>query len=182
MFVYNFKLSKTNIFKIIFCIVVIILILFFLISAFKIFNSSKPMEENTNVDVANITSKNYTNILKAVHDDLDTYLGQTIKFVGYVYRVEDFSKDEFVLARDMVINNKNQTLVVGFLSNCKDADKFQDKTWVEVIGTIKKGDYHGEIPIIQVTKMTEVEKPSDEFVTPPDDFYIPTSSLYFKRD
>ena len=78
MFIYNFKLSKTNIFKIIFIIVVIILLLFFCISAYKIFVSSSSV--NNNIKIANITPNNYTNILKAVHNDLDTYIGQTIKF------------------------------------------------------------------------------------------------------
>ena len=180
MFIYNFNLSKTNIFKIIFVIFVVILIIFFGISAYRIFTDSSIT--NSNLNVANITSSNYTNILKAVHENLDTYVGQTIKFSGYVYRVSDFSKNEFVLARDMLINDNSQSLIVGFLCNCKEAEKYLDKTWVEITGTITKGDYHGEIPVLQIIQIDKIQKPSDEFVFPPDDFYIPTSALYYDED
>ena len=180
MFIYNFKLSKTNIFKIIFCLFVIVLIIFFGISAYRIFTDNSIT--NSNENIAEISANNYTNILKSVHDDLDTYVGQNIKFSGYVYRISDFSKNEFVLARDMLINGNSQSLVVGFLCDCKEAEKYPDKTWVEITGTITKGNYHGEIPILKITQIEKIEKPSDEFVFPPDDFYIPTSALYYNED
>lgn len=104
--------------------------------------------------------------------------GQKISFTGYVYRVYDFSNTQFVLARNMVISSDNQTLVVGFLCNFKDASKFSDGTWVNITGTITKGDYHGDIPVIEIKEMKACDKPSDEYVYPPDDTYIPTSALF----
>lgn len=39
-----------------------------------------------------------------------------INFKGYIYRVFDFEENQFVIARDMFINEeKTQTVVVGFL-------------------------------------------------------------------
>lgn len=104
--------------------------------------------------------------------------GQKISFTGYVYRVYDFTDTQFVLARNMVISSDNQTLVVGFLCNSKEASKFNDGTWVNITGTITKGDYHGDIPIIEVNEFKASEKPADEYVYPPDDTYIPTSALF----
>ena len=134
MFVYNFNLNKSKIFKIIFFIIVIILIIFFSISAFKIFSSALSSKSDVdtclpNEHIANISPENYTNVLKAVHENIDTYIGQSIKFSGYIYRVQDFSSEEFVLARDMIIDSNNQTLVVGFLCKYSQAKNFQDKTW-----------------------------------------------------
>ncbi len=37
------------------------------------------------------------------------------------------------------------------------------------------------MPIIKIEKIEEVEKPKDELVYPPDDFYIPTSSLLYNN-
>ena len=181
MFIYNVKLSGSKLFKTFFVIVAILVIILFGLSAYKIFTkATKDMYVSdiaNNTDVANITTQNYTNILKTVHDDLDTYVGQKIKFSGYVYRVYDLSSEQFVLARNMVISSDFQTLVVGFLCNYKDASNFKDGTWVELTGEITKGNYHGEIPEIKVTKIQETEKPSDEYVYPPDDSYVPTSSI-----
>lgn len=131
-----------------------------------------------NPKVANISTDNYTNILKVVHNNLDEYIDQKISFTGYVYRVYDFTDTQFVLARNMVISSDNQTVVVGFLCNCKNANEFSDNTWVNITGKITKGDYHGDIPVIEITEIKKCDKPQDELVYPPDDTFIPTSALF----
>ena len=102
-----------------------------------------------------------------------------IKFTGYVYRVFDFSDEQFVIARDMFINeDKNQSVVVGFLCESKDVKAFKDGEWVEITGTIEKGKYHNsEIPIIKITEIKGVEQPDMPYVMPPSDTYIHTSGL-----
>ena len=59
-----------------------------------------------------------------------------------------------------------------------EALNFPDNTWVDVTGEIIKWDYHGDIAVIKVSNMFEIDKPENEFVTPPDDTYIPTSNLF----
>jgi putative membrane protein len=129
-------------------------------------------------EVAELTNENYTNILKEVHENLDTYIGQKISFTGYVYRVADINDDEFILARDMIINSKNQTVVVGFLAKCENAKDFANDTWVNITGTIEKGYYYGDIPIINITQIKECAIPDDPLVSPPSDTYIPTAIIY----
>lgn len=150
-----------------------------LITVYKVIfqKSSKDSKD----EVYQITSNNYTNILKAVYEDLDTYIGQKISFSGYVYRVYDFKDNEFVLARDMVVSSNFQTLVVGFMCSCDNARDFKDNSWVELSGKITKGYYHGDIPVIKVENIKEINKPSDSTVYPPQDFYIPTSSLLYNN-
>ena len=77
----------------------------------------------------------------------------------------------------MVISSDFQTVVVGFLCESDIAYKFKDFNWVEVEGTIVKGDYHGEIPVLKITAIQEAEKPNDEYVYPPSDDLIPTSTI-----
>ncbi len=127
--------------------------------------------------ICQISSSNYTNILKTVHDDIDSYIGVKIHFSGYVYRLLDFSDSQFVLARNMVISSDFQTVVVGFLCEHEGAKNFDDNTWVELTGEIVKGDYHGNMPIVKVISINKCEKPNEEFVYPPDESYIPTSGI-----
>ena len=102
-----------------------------------------------------------------------------ICFTGYVYRLLDFKETEFVLARDMIISSDMQTLIVGFLCDCKNAKDFANESWVEITGEITSGTYHGDMPIIKVTDIKQVEKPeSDIYVYPPDNTYVPTSVIY----
>lgn len=179
MFVYNVKISSSKIFKIVFVIIFIIIFCITGLAIFKTFNFSNSKINNN--DVYEINSTNYTNILKAVHDDLDTYIGQKIQFSGYIYRVYDLQDDEFVLARDMIINTNNETLVVGFLCHSDNSSNLKDGIWVNITGEIKKGYYHGDIPLIDISNIEEIKKPSDANVYPPDDFYIPTSTLVYNN-
>ncbi len=178
MFIFNLKLDYKIIFKILFILLFIVILIIAVLAFYKIFNySNKIGNEFSNSNIAYIDSNNYTNILKCVHDNLDDYVGQKISFSGYIYRVYDFNENQFVLARNMIINN-NQSVVVGFLCECKTASEFPENSWVTITGEITKGDYHGEIPVIKILEINSCEKPNEEFVYPPDDTYIPTSVIF----
>ena len=148
---------------------------------YKIFsganNSSRSNSCIPKNGISQISSKNYTNILKTVHENIDSYVGKKICFTGYVYRVLDLQENQFVLARDMIVNSNSQTVVVGFLCEYDEAKNFEDNTWVQVTGEIYKGDYHGDMPILEINNIKEIEKPNDEYVYPPDENYIPTSAV-----
>lgn len=178
MFVCNLKLDHKFIFKLGFVIIFIIVLIIAAFSIYKVFNNSKINDNIPMNNIANLNSNNYTNVLRTVHDNLDEYVGQKINFSGYIYRVYDFTDNQFVLARNMIISSDNQTLVVGFLCSSNQVSSFTDGSWVTISGTITKGDYHGDIPVIEVKEIKECDKPSDEYVYPPDDTYIPTSALF----
>ena len=178
MFVYNVKINGSKVFKIFFAVVIILIICILGVVLFRIFSgankASSCMPQN---DVSEIPAKNYTNVLKTVHENIDNYVGMKIRFTGYIYRVSDLNDNQFVLARDMIISSNSQFLVVGFLCEYKNAKDYPDDTWVTVTGEIQKGDYHGDIPILMITDISERQKPSEEYVYPPDESYIPTSSV-----
>ena len=173
MFVYNIKINGAKTFKTIF-IIILILLLFIMGSVmWRFVNASK---EKTDI-VCDIKASNYTNILKATHENINNYVGVKIHFTGYVYRVLDLKDNQFVLARDMIISSNYQAVVVGFLCEYDKAKNFNDDTWVEITGEITKGDYNGDMPIVKITNIQETNKPSEEYVYPPDESYIPTEGI-----
>ena len=181
MFVCNVSLNKTNLVKIFLGVVAVVLIIFFLFSAYKIFKESMGTHVSDSVhnpDVIPISSENYTNVLKAVHDNLGEYIGKKICFSGYIYRVSDFNDKQFVLARDMIISSDLKTLVVGFLCEAKHAKAFEDNAWVQITGKITKGTYHEAVPIIEVLEIKKIDKPEETYVYPPDDSFVPTFNLF----
>lgn len=180
MFIYNLSLNRNRLGKIILVSITLLILIILVISIYRIFfiNKFNVNDSIKSSNITEITTSNYTNILKSVHDNLDSYIGKKINFTGYIYRVSDLNNNEFVLARDMLINSNLQTVVVGFLCNYEDAPNFTDGTWVSVTGEIIKGYYHGEIPVIDINDIKLTNKPNDEYVYPPDDFYIPTSSMF----
>lgn len=181
MFICNLKINGSKIFKYFFMGIIILLIIIFAIVSYRVFSGANTASKShtciPNNGVSHIQVKNYTNILKAVHENIDTYVGKKICFTGYVYRVLDLQDNQFVLARDMIVNSNSQTVVVGFLCELDNAKDFENNTWVELTGEIIKGDYHGDMPIIKITEIHKVDCPSEEYVYPPDESYIPTSGI-----
>ena len=179
MFIYNFKLNSTKLFRIIIVSIIIIAIIVLSISVYNFYYKSKfIINDNLVVHPVSIIEGNqYTNILKQVYDNINTYLGQSINFTGYVYKLSDLKDSEFVLARDMLINSDSQTVVVGFLCSYDKAKDLKEGTWVNVTGEIIKGYYHNEIPVIDINKIEETLKPEEPYVYPPDNTYIPTSLI-----
>ena len=181
MFIYNVKVNGSKIFKYFFISVVLLIVAIVGIVSFKVFYGASKSSEDLSClpqnKISKLSATNYTNVLKAVHDNIDNYVGVKINFTGYIYRVFDLNENQFILARDMVISSDFQTVVVGFLCEYENSKDFEDGTWVELTGEIVKGDYHGDMPIVKVTEIKKVDKPNEEFVYPPDESYIPTSGL-----
>lgn len=179
MFVYNLKLNGNVIFRTIIISIIILSLIILSISIYNFYYKSKFIL-NDNLpsnSIAKIESHEYTNILKQVYDNIDTYVGQSINFTGYVYKIYDLKDSEFILARDMLINSDSQSVVVGFLCSYDKAKDLKEGTWVNITGQIIKGYYHNEIPVIDVNKIQEATKPEEEYVYPPSDTYIPTSVI-----
>ena len=125
MFVFNVKVNGSKIFKTFFICMFVILLIILSIVIFRIFSGSKN-SNNVNNKVHTISANNYTNVLKAVHENIDKYVGVEISFTGYVYRVLDLEDNQFVLARDMIISSNFQSVIVGFLCECENAKNYSD--------------------------------------------------------
>ena len=180
MFIFNFKINGNRTAKIFMgCLCVIILILTIFICYRVIFNNFFKTNDSylPKDTVYDISASNYTNVLQQVHNDINTYVGQKIHFIGYVYRLYDFNEEQFVIARNMIVSSDFQTVVVGFLCHSDVAKNYEDGTWVEIEGIITKGDYYGEMPIIEIENIKEVNVPNDEYVYPPDDSFVTTSTV-----
>lgn len=179
MFIYNLKINGNIIFRTIIIFIIITALIVLSLSIYNFYYKSNFVinDKLPSNSIANIEAHEYTNILKQVYDNVDTYIGQTINFTGYVYKTYDLKESEFVLARDMLINSDSQSVVVGFLCSYDNAKDFKEGTWVNVTGKIIKGYYHNEIPVIDINKIEETIKPEEEYVYPPESTYIPTSVI-----
>jgi len=172
MFICNLKINTKKLWKITLVILTILIVVLIGFVVFKILNSGRDdikkskLEEN---NILEITSEEYTNFLKDCHENINSYIDKKIKIIGYVYRLPDFNTNEFVIARTMIINDTNQAVVVGMLAECFEISKYDSGTWIEVTGTIKKGNYNGEIPIVETSNIKSIKAPTDEFVHSPSD-------------
>ena len=164
MFICNVKINGKKIWKITLVLITILIISLMIFVFSKIITSNKNSENTTETDVLEITSSSYTSFLKDCHENIDNYIGKNIRIVGYVYRLPDFTSNEFVIARTMVIDNNSQAVVVGILSQCASAPNYETGSWVDVSGCIKRGNYNGEVPVLEISNITTIKAPNDEFV------------------
>lgn len=175
----NIKLNAKLLVKILFILFAITVTIYFSISVYKIYKNSFKVSDELEETTMYLTSESYTNVLKAVCDNIDNYVGKNICFTGYIYRASDFKDSQFVLARDMIIDSNMQTLIVGFMCDSKKVKDFGNEDWVEITGEITKGNYHGDMPIIKVKSIEKINKPKDDiYVYPPDNDYVPTSNIF----
>lgn len=183
MFVCNINLNKSKILKILLSILIIIIIISLLFGIYALIKSKKTYvnDEIKNADITEISADNYTNILKSSHENIDSYVGKKIKFSGFVYRLYDFTETQFVLGREMIVspttNSQAQAVVVGFLCDLENASSYEDGTWVEIEGTITRGYYHSELPVVKISNIQKVNCPENPYVYPPDKSYVETEAI-----
>lgn len=139
-----------------------ILKIFFILSFLISLLLALSMHSNTII----MTNENFTKILKECHDNPYKYEGKKIKTSGYIFRIKDFEDTQFVIARDMWIN-ESDSHVVGFLCELSDSSSFKDNDWVSAEGILYTGNYFGPMPILKIEKINKIEKPESQFVLPP---------------
>jgi len=158
MFVCNFKLNLKRL-LIISGVIIVAIALFFEIS-----NMIKDNNSN-NLDYV-LDSENFTEILKTVHDNRDANVGKTIKLSGFVFRLPDFRSNYFVCGRNMMLDDFEK--VVGFLCTYNGDIELEDSEWVEITGTIVKGYYMSDMPVIEINNIKKITAPTNTFVKTPD--------------
>ena len=182
MFIFNLKLNKNLWSKVLFVIMLIIIIAIFIFGVYVIFiknNQSFTVSDTIRSnEIFEVTENNYANILKAANEDIDSYIGCKVHITGYVYRLLDFKENQFVIARNMVISEDMQSLIVGFLCEYDNAMDFEDGAWVDIVGEVKKGDFNGEIAMLNIISIERTEEPENPYVSMPDDTYIPTANIF----
>lgn len=99
---------------------------------------------------------------------MDRYEGVKIEVVGFVFKDnEEFSDNEFVPARLMMVCCAADMVPVGFLCRYDKASELAADAWVKVTGTIIKAQYDGEtVPCIQAETVLTTDKPANDYVYP----------------
>lgn len=133
-----------------------------LLIAFISFLILKSIQSNAII----MNDENYTQILKDSHENPYSYLNKRVISNGYLYRANDFKENQFVVARDMLIN-EHESRIVGFLCEYDEINKFESNQWIQIDGIFTIGDYHGAMPVIKVNQVKKISTPNDFFVFPP---------------
>lgn len=159
MYICNIKLNTKKI--LIICLIIAIGITLFLELGSKNIVS---LDSAESYDLE-LTEENFTEVLKTVHNNIDGYVGKSIKVSGFVFTLYDFKQNNFVCGRNMMLDGEDK--VVGFLCEYNgDLDIVQGE-WIEISGVITKGYYMGDMPVIHIDKIKKIPAPANTFVKAP---------------
>ena len=63
------------------------------------------------------------------------------------------------------IADGNETKIAGFVCMYEGQMTFEENEWIEITGTIIKGDYNGQIPVINVETVTKIPAPANMYIS-----------------
>ena len=102
-----------------------------------------------------------------IHSDLEKYKGKTIELKGFVYKEEDFERDQLVISRFFITHCVADATIVGFLSTIPEAEQIDIDTWIEATGTMDITTYNDiALPLIHITDWKKVDEPDEPYIYP----------------
>ncbi|MBF0778646.1 TIGR03943 family putative permease subunit [Streptococcus cuniculi] len=125
----------------------------------------KVTERYLDQEIISVTNENYMEVMEAIYDYPNEFVGKHLEMVGFVYNDPDNPNQQF-LFRFGIIHCIADSGVYGLLSTGQDTT-FPDNTWVAAKGTIKLS-YHNSLqqalPTLELTEYTKIEQPKNPYV------------------
>lgn len=109
-----------------------------------------------------VNEKNYIEILEKINNSIDENIGKSITLSGFVYKPQDLNEDFFICGRYTV--DDNETKIAGFICNYVSELKLIENEWVEIKGSIIKGEYNGNVPVIKVDVVKKIVPPANTYI------------------
>ncbi|UNC93108.1 TIGR03943 family putative permease subunit [Candidatus Contubernalis alkaliaceticus] len=127
----------------------------------------KEWEEIQTEDSIVLDDTNYYSWLFVIYYEIEKYVDKEIELVGFVYRDDTHTKNEFVVARLAMVCCAADMQVIGLLVRDEEDLHLEQDTWVKVKGILKKDEFMGDtLPIVELVSVEEVEKPQWEYIYP----------------
>lgn len=100
-------------------------------------------------------------------DNLDRYIGKTIKFKAMVLLPENNNNEYFVPGRMAMTCCADDMAFLGYACKYDKCNELSNKQWVEVTATVHREfwkDYNGEGPVLKAVEVVSTEKPEEEIL------------------
>ncbi len=99
-------------------------------------------------------------------DHLPNYIDKTVSFKGMTLRPKSvWNKKAIVIGRNAMTCCADDIAFVGFPAECENAKAFKDKTWVNVVATVKTVMNQGEpCPFLLISEIKAAEPAEEEVV------------------
>ncbi|MBM7688076.1 TIGR03943 family protein [Enterococcus ureilyticus] len=118
-------------------------------------------------DHVKVTEENYLEVMELIYNYPSEFIGKTITYKGFAFNAAQKEQSDLFVFRFGIIHCVADSGVFGLLTKMPDGQTFENNEWLELTGTIHSGYYapfKREIPMVDVTKVTSIEEPKNQYV------------------
>lgn len=118
-------------------------------------------------DKISINNDNFIDWLDRIYMNTERYEGKTVEIIGFVLKDWNYKKNEFIIARFMMVCCAADTQAVGFLCDYDKAPELEEGSWIKIKGMIQNKVFNDEEKLIlRIESLETVNKPANEFIYP----------------
>ncbi|MFT8321878.1 MAG: TIGR03943 family protein [Bacillus sp. (in: firmicutes)] len=130
-------------------------------------NQQEAGENTVDIKVNNtivVNDENFFSVMDVLNNELDTMGGTEIEMSGFIYREENFSSEEAVIARQVMTHCIADTSIYGYMLT-GDIKSLKTGGWYHIAGIIEKANKDGVVmPVLQVKQIKPIEQPKDPYL------------------
>ncbi len=130
------------------------------------YDDKVPLPYDLDADIVDIPDDDYGIFYLDLLDEIDKYVGKTVRFLAMVYRGKETPKGTFVPGRFAMTCCAADIAFIGFL--CYGDTSYKMRDWVKVTVTIDKQylkEFEGEGPVYKLVSIEKAEQPKDHVIT-----------------
>ncbi|WP_272495700.1 TIGR03943 family putative permease subunit [Bacillus pinisoli] len=117
------------------------------------------------MDTIVVQEDTYIQTMNILDMNPDKFVGKKMEVIGFVFREEDFTEDQMVIARFGLSCCVADSSVYGTLSTGSVVKDLDNDQWVKVTGTLSKTEYNDWIlPYLQIEEIELIEKPEQPYI------------------
>lgn len=133
------------------------------------FEMSRPLADALRqVQVIDVTDKDYTEIMNELQFFPHDYIDKEISMTGFVFKPPKLAPNQFSLVRYVVVCCTADALPYGILCELTAGAGYEEGTWLTVKGRIRQAPYEDKmVPAIQITSVKKIPEPEKPYVFPP---------------
>lgn len=127
-----------------------------------------PLPFDIDADVIEIADEDYALWYRDLSDEMDKYVGKTVKFKAIVAHDENFPKYTVVVGRHVMVCCEEDITYRGLVATGIVVGDLKKRDWVVITGKITK-DYHmmyeGTGPVLCATEVKRCKEPKQQVAT-----------------
>jgi hypothetical protein len=130
------------------------------------YDDEVPLPYDLNAEICDIPDDDYGIFYLDVLDNIDKYVGKTVRFLAMVYRGKETPKGTFVPGRFAMTCCAADIAFIGFL--CYGDTQFKTRDWVKVTCKIEKQylpEYEGDGPVYRLVSAEPATRPQEHVIT-----------------